>query len=390
VFVVLQLAVSLVLLVGAGLLARTFVHITAIDPGFDPSNVVTIDLALPRWKYSTADSQRHFFDQVLERLRATPGIAAAAVAGGTPPGGGGISFRLTFEIEGRGIVLDDPGLLMPFGEVDGNYFDVVGIPLKAGRTFSREDTPDGPRTMIISEVMARRLWKGDNPIGQRLRTDPSRPWYTVVGVVGDVYQLEVSQPRGLFAAYYPNTQSRGIAAQQTVVVRTDSDPLAMIPAIRQQIWTVDPDQPFIRIGPLADEYAEFFATPRFYAFLMISFAAIGLAITAVGLYGVLAFAIAQRTREFGIRMALGARPTDVRRLVLASGFVLVATGLVLGGAGSLLVTRALESLLVEVPRTDPLTYAVVTVALGAVALIACWIPARRATRVDPMVALRCE
>jgi putative ABC transport system permease protein len=389
-FVLVQMALSLMLLVGAGLLARSLVHITRIDPGFQPRNLLAASISLPSWKYGNRPAQQQFFEDVRARVQGLPGAVASTITGGLPPGGGGISFDLKFEIEGRGVVLDDPSLLMPFSEVDGDYFHVLGIPLKAGRTFSREDTPESPRAIVIGEAMARRLWKGDNPVGQRLRTSPEGRWSTVVGVVGDVYQFRHDQPRGQFALYFANSQSRQIPGLQTLVIRTAGDPSAMIPAIKQQIWAVDPEQPIYRIETVESAYADFFATPRFQAFLMSAFALIGLAITAVGLYGVLAYAIAQRTREFGIRLALGAQRGDILRLVLRSGLRLTAVGLVAGVAGSLAMTRALQSLLVEIEPTDRLTYAVVVLSLGVVAGVACWIPARRATEVDPIVTLRTE
>ncbi|HSC25876.1 MAG TPA: ABC transporter permease [Vicinamibacterales bacterium] len=389
-FVLVQLALSLMLLVGAGLLTRTFTRITRLDPGFDPHNLLTVSLSLPRWKYPTRALQQQFYDGIAGRLRAAPGVVATTITGGVPPRGGGISFQLHFEIEGRGIVLDDPNLLMPFSEVDGDYFSVMRIPLRDGRTFSREDTLEAPRAIIIGEAMARRLWKGDSPIGERIRWDSDVPWHTVVGVVGDVYQFRHDQPRDQFALYYPNSQSRGIPGQQTILIRATGDPAAIAPVVRSLIREVDPDQPLSRIETVDEAYREFFATPRFYAFLMTAFALVGLAISAVGLYGVLAYAIAQRTREFGIRMALGAQRADVLRLVLGSGAAIIAAGVTLGAAGSLILSRALESLLVDVQRTDIATYALVSLLLATIALIACWVPARRATLVDPVTALRLE
>jgi putative ABC transport system permease protein len=287
-------------------------------------------------------------------------------------------------------VLDDPALIMPFAEVDGDYFGVMNIPLKADRTFGADDTPTSPRSIIIGEETARQLWKGENPIGQRLRTDARNPWGTVVGVVGDVYQFRHDQPRGQLAMYYANSQQRGLWGRMTLVVRTAGNPEPMLPLIKQQIWAVDPEQPIVRIESIEAAYAEFFATPRFYAFLMTTFASIGLAITAVGLYGVLAYTIAQRTREFGIRLALGAQAKDVLGLVLRSGLLMTVAGVALGVAGSMAVTSALGTLLVENKPTDALTYVLVIASLVLVAFAACWIPARRATRVDPVVALRTE
>jgi putative ABC transport system permease protein len=389
-FVLTQVALALVLLVGAGLMTRTFAHLTRIDPGFDPHNVIAVDIALPRWKYATRAAQTQFFDDVSARIRRLPSVMATTVTGGVPPGAGGISFDLKFEIEGRGVVLEDPQLLLPFSEVDGDYFRTMGIPLKAGRTFSSADTPESPRVIIIGEDMARRLWVDESPVGHRIRFDDERPWYTVVGVAGNVYQFRHDQPHGQFAVYYPNTQSRGIPAQQTLVVRIAGDPRAAAAEIRKQIWAVDPGQPIARLQTLDDAYAEFLATPRFYAFLMGAFAFIGLVISTVGLYGVLAYAIAQRTREFGIRTALGAPRAQVMKLALRSGLVVTAVGIVTGLAGSVALGPAMEALLVDIAPTDPATYVVTVLTLATASAAACWVPARRATRVDPLVALRHE
>jgi putative ABC transport system permease protein len=317
-------------------------------------------------------------------------VQSTTVTGGVPPGGGGVSFGLQLEFEGRGLVLDDPDLLLPFSEVDGEYFATMGIPVKAGRTFDTRDTPDSPRAVILGEEMARRLWPNGDAVGGRIRFSSGRPWYTVVGVVGDVYQLRADQPRGQFAAYYASTQSRGIPAQQTLVVRTAGDPRAVLPELRQAIWSVDSHQAISRIQTLETAYSEFFATQRFYAVLMSAFAVIGLVISTVGLYGVLAYAVAQRTREFGIRTALGAQRAQVLGLAMRAGLALTAAGVVLGLGASLLVARAMESMLVEIRPTDPLTYLATVVVLGGASAAACWIPARRATRVDPVVALRHE
>jgi putative ABC transport system permease protein len=389
-FVLAQVALSLLLLIGAGLLVRTFTHLTRVDPGFDPQGVLAIDVALPQWKYRTAVAQDQFFDTLTTRLRSLPTVGATTLTGGIPPGGGGISFGLRFEIDGRGVVLDDPNLLMPFTEVDGDYFTTMGIPVKAGRTFAAEDTPEAPPVIIVGESMARRLWTDGRPVGQRIRFDEKGRWYTVVGVVGDVYQFRHDQPRGQFSVYYPNSQSTGVAFQRTLVVRTTGDPQGAMQEVRQAIWSIDRDQPIGRMETIEEAYADFFATPRFYAALMSAFALIGLVISAVGIYGVLAYAVAQRTREFGIRTALGAQRAQVLRLAMQAGLSVTAAGLVLGLLGSLLVGRALGTLLVEVSPTDPATYLLALLVLGATSLAACWVPARRATLVDPVVALRHE
>lgn len=389
-FVLGQVALSLVLLIGAGLMTRTFTHLTRIDPGFDPRGVVAVDLQLPAWKYGTRPLQDQFFAQLATRVRSLPQVRSTTLTGGVPPGGGGISFGLQFEIEGRGVVLDDPNLLLPFSEVDGDYFATMGIPVKAGRTFNAEDTPESARAIVIANEMARRLWPNGDAVGGRIRFDSGRPWYTVVGVVGDVYQFRADQPRGQFAVYYANSQSRGVPAQQTLVIRTTGDPRVVLPEIRQAIWGVDPNQPISRIQTIETAYREFFATQRFYAFLMSAFAIIGLVISTVGLYGVLAYAVTQRTREFGIRTALGAQRAQVLSLAMGTGLALTAAGIGVGLGASLLVGRAMESMLVEIRPLDPFTYVATVVVLGLASFAACWIPARRATRVDPVVALRHE
>ena len=223
----------------------------------------------------------------------------------------------------------------------------------------------------------------------RIGTGASDPWLVVVGVVGDVYQFDYAQPRGQLGYYFPRSQT-GTGSLQVLTVRTAEDAAKFLPLLRDQVRSLDPDQPIWKLEAIESTYQEFFALPRFYTALLSTLAFLGIVIAAVGLYGVLAYAIAQRTREFGIRLALGAQTIDVIRLVFNAGAIVTGFGLVAGVAGSFFVTRALGSLLVDVPRLDPLAYAAVTIVLAAVALVACWIPARRATQVDPVVALRCE
>jgi putative ABC transport system permease protein len=389
-FVVAQVALSLVLLVGAGLLLRTFVHLAHVNTGFDEQNLVAVDLSLPRWKYATYQAQTDFLERLLARLRTVPGVQHATLTTGIPPSGGGISFGLRIEGGGSGVVVEDKELILPFTEVQADFFTVMGIPIRQGRPFSSADTVAAPRTIIVSEQMARRLWPDGQAVGRRVRMDTDSPWYTVVGVAGDVFQAEYASPTHRFAAYYPLSQATRLAAQQTLVVRVQDNPSAALPAIRQAIWAVDSGQPISKMATVPKMYEEFLALPRFYALLLTAFAGIGLVLSAVGLYGVLAYSMAQRTREFGVRLALGATPREVATLLLRQAFWLTLGGLALGLGGSLLVTRSLEALLVGVPRTDAFTYSAVALTLLAVALLACWPPARRARKVDPMVALRYE
>jgi putative ABC transport system permease protein len=347
-------------------------------------------LSFPRWKYPTPAARGELVRAAVERVREIPGVEAITVTQGLPPDATNIAFSLKFEVEGRGIVLDDSKLVVPFTSVGPDYFTVMGIPITAGRAFTSDDRAGSPRVVILSETMARRLWNGANPIGQRFRFDVGAedPWYTVVGIAGNVFQFEHASPREQFAYYQPLAQTGGNG--NVLVVRSAGDPGALLPLIRGAIRSVDPDQPLASLATITTKYAEFFAVPRFYAVLFSAFAAVGVLIAVVGLYGVLAYAIAQRTREFGIRMALGARPEDVLRLVLRSGGSVTLLGLALGGLGSAIVTQAMTSMLVDISRLDPMTYVAVALALIVAALLACWLPARRATRVDPIVALRCE
>jgi len=389
-FVVLQLAVSVMLLVGAGLLMRTFTHLSAVNPGFDVRGLAATRLSFPRWKYPTPAARAELVRAARERVEGIPGVAAVTLTQGLAPEATNIAFSLKFEVEGRGVVLDDPKLVVPFSSVGPDYFSVMGIPLVAGRPFTAHDRATAPRVAIVSEAMARQLWNGDNPVGQRFRLDvgPDDHWYTVAGVAGNVFQFEHARPRDQFAYYLPLAQTSDNG--NVLVVRTSGDPRRLIPAIRAAVRSVDPDQPLADLATMTSLYRDFVDVPRFHAWVMTAFALVGVLIAAVGLYGVLAYAIAQRTREFGIRIALGARRADVLRLVLRSGAVVTVLGLATGAAGSVLVTRALGSMLVDVSRLDPVTYAIVIGLLMATALAACWIPARRATSLDPVVALRCE
>jgi len=399
-FIVAQLAVSCMLLVGAALLTRTFVHLMRVDPGFDADHLAIVQLQLPSWKYRTGADRWRFFQTLAESIRTLPGVTGATVSGGAPPSGGDINFGMTFEVEGRGLVpMDDAGnrlgsegrLVIPSSAAPPDYFSVIGIPLTRGGTFTSYAAEGIAPEIILNEPLAARLFNGDDPIGKRIRlsTRPEAPWYTVVGIAGKVYQFSYESTADSPSFY--RAARRDVAGPvQTIAVRTVGDPSSIVPFLREQVRALDPAQPIWRLGSVKSQYAEFFAVPRFYMFLMTTFAVLGIAIAAVGLYGVLAYAIAQRTREFGVRLALGATKADVLRMVLHQGASVTAVGLVTGVAGSALMTRWLESMLVDISRVDPIAYLVVAALFSAIALAACWIPARRATNVDPIVALRYE
>ena len=389
-FVVTQLALSLVLLVAAGLLTRTFVGLTRVDPGFESDKLLAATITVPSYKYRTPEARREAMRQYADKLRGTPGITGLTVTQGIPPDSGGIMFGLKFTIEGRGTVLEDRELIMPYTEVEPDYFRVLQLPIVRGRAFDSNDTASAPKVIVINEYMARQLFGSIDIVGQRLQTSDRSPWYTVVGVAANVYQFDAAKPARMFSAYFPSAQRSDPFSQATIVMRTDADPTGMIPTVKAQVWSIDPAQPIYHLDTVSAMYEEFFAEPRFYAGMMSIFGVMGVLVAAIGLYGVLSYTVAQRTREFGIRLALGAKPADILRLALAHGGALTLAGIALGCGASFLVTPSLASLLVDLAPVDPLTYTIVILALGGAAAIATWVPAHRAVRTDPVTALRQE
>ncbi len=409
--VVLEVAFAVILLVGAALMTRTLSNLNAIDAGFEPDGLITMHIALPSDRYPDMKAYVAFFDTLSEKLRGMPGISGAAVSQGAPPRIGGISFGRP-EIEGHGTP-DTKTMVIPNGMVASTYFDTLGIPLVAGRNFQPGEPEGG---VIISKAFADKYWpKGHgNAVGGRFRMSATWPWYTVVGIAGSVQTSAGGDDRSTIQYYHPyiarppkpaapGSAPAAVAAAQAkpsaaprrsygyaqLIVRADN-PSRAIPLIKQQIWSIDPNQPVEKVALVADTYAEMFAKQRFVLMLMGAFALVALVLTAAGIFGVLSQAVAQRTREIGIRMALGARPADVMKLVVSRGMVLTATGAVLGIGAALALVKTLRTLLYGVEPTDPTSFAVVTALLLAVALIACWLPTRAAMKVHPAVALRTE
>ncbi|MFL5578190.1 MAG: ABC transporter permease [Gemmatimonadaceae bacterium] len=384
-----EVAVAVVLLVGAGLLIRSFERLNRVDPGFQPANVLSYGVVLPRAKYGEIDEVPAVYARLLERTRGIPGVRAAAASGNLPMQGSGY---VTFAIEGgpertQGQQTED---LQPF-VVTPDYFRVLGIPLRRGRLIEARDVAGAPRVAVINEEMARRYFAGRDPLGLRVTfgdpADTAAAWYTVVGVVGDVAQ------EGLTARPYAQLyRALDQVPQRSVWIsmRTAGDPMAVAGAARAALGAVDPQLPLNDLRTMEDRIAQDIARPRVSVALLACFSAVALVLAAIGIYGVVAYTVAQRTREIGIRMALGARPDGVLRLVLRQGLAPVAAGVGVGLAASLAATRVMHSLLYGVSATDPLTFVAVALFLGAVALAATWLPARRATRVDPLAALRYE
>ena len=383
--VVSEVALSLVLLVGAGLMLRSFQRLRGVDPGLKSDNVLTVRLSLPEARFADGARKAAFFERLLEQARALAGVRAAGVVYTLPLSGSNRSN--SFRIPGKPAAPGgDPDA--SFRSISPDYLKVMGIPLLRGRVFNEQDGASAPPVALINETFARRFFPGVDPVGRFVETDEEKTQRReIVGVVGDVRFDGLDSKMGP-EYYVPYPQ--GPEASVTLVVRTASDPASLAPALREQVRALDPGLPLYDLRPMEDYLVGSVAPRRFNALLLGSFAAVALALAASGLYGVLAYSVVRRTREIGIRVALGAGPGDVLKLVVAQGMFLVLVGLVLGLAGALILTRFLSSLLFGVGAADPLTFAGVSALLAAVALLACLLPARRAAKVDPVTALRYE
>jgi len=384
--VVSELALSLILLAGAGLLIRSLLKLQSVDPGVQTRNVLTMFLPAGA-SYSKDDQIISFYDRLLERVRAIPGVQSAAVSFGLPPNQRVIGQD--FRIEGRP---NDPRQQDPIAEflsVGEEYFGTLGIPLQRGRAFDERDRQGATNVTIINQRLADRFFPNEDPLGKQLRLGggASRWILTIVGVAGNVNY------RGLDTAdevtiYAPHRQFA--SSDMSLIVRCAADPTSLATAIRQQVWELNRELALTRIKTMEQLLSESVAQPRFRTVLLALFAGLALVLAGVGIYGVISYNVAQRTHELGIRMALGAQARDVLRLVLKQGMALALIGVGAGLGGALALTRLLKTLLFGVSATDPLTFAVIAFLLAAVAFLACWIPARRATKVDPMTVLRSE
>jgi putative ABC transport system permease protein len=386
--VVSEIAISLLLLIGAGLLVKSFLRLQSVSPGFDPRNVVALNVFLPGAKYPEDAQQRAFFDQAQERIQMLPGVESVGMVSNLPISGG--FDTVSFYIEGRPVTAREDVPDLERYTINSDYFRAMSIPLISGRPFGAEDRADSVPVTIISEATARRFWPNESPLGKRINTDiddPTRPWRTIVGVVGDVrhYALDTEPTPQFYLPY-----SQGPVQYMALLVRTNNNPESQIAAVRAQIWAIDKDQPIFNVKTMESFVAESVAQRRFMMLLLGLFAGVALVLAIIGLYGVMAYTVTQRTHEIGIRMALGAQASDVLRMVIGQGMSLVVVGVGMGLLAAFALSRLISSFLYGVSATDPLTFVGVPLLLCAVAAIASYIPARRATKVDPMVALRYE
>ncbi len=386
--VVAQVALALILLVGAGLMMRSFLRLQQVRLGFNPDNVLTLRVTVPGANYR--GSSAPFFHQLLERVNALPGVEVAGAIVALPLTGVDQYWNSRMTVEGQSALPLGQAYGINFGVITPRYFRTMGIPLLAGRAFNDADTRDAPKVAIVDERLAREFWPNESPLGERVRFNQSEgndAWHTIVGVVGTVQheRLDATTRNNVYVA---SLQSP--TGFQTLVVRSHLPQESLIAAVKNVVQEMDPNLPVTHVATMREVIAESVWQPRLYAILFAVFAVVALLLAAVGIYGVMSYAVAARTNEIGIRMALGAERRHVLKLVVGQGMVLAICGVGLGLLGAWLLTRLMKTLLFGVSVTDPLTFAGVALLLTLVALLACYIPARRATKVDPLIALRCE
>jgi len=386
-----ELALATILLIGAGLLIKTLGNLEHARLGFDSHGLITFQIALPTDKYPLESQMPQFYRSLLDSAQAIPGVRGAAVSSGIPFGAG--SYTTSPVIAQQSVLPPDTPAAIDWRIVSGSYFKTMSIPLLRGRAFTDADGPDSSPVAILSQDAARKLWGDTDPVGRTFyRAADPKTVFTVIGVAGDVRSTALNQQSP--ALYYPLAWRTGPYRPKVVVmdilVRTAGMPESFVPALRQRVRELDADVPMANIRTMDDWVSNSAAQPRLNARLLALFAALAILIAAVGIYAVLAYSVTQRTREIGLRIALGAQPASVLRLVVWEGMKVGLIGLGAGLLGALAVSRAMSSLVYGVPVRDPRTFAFVAIALTAIALLACFIPARRAAKVDPMVALRYE
>ena len=381
--IVAQVAVSFVLLIGAGLMVRSLFELQRVSSGIDPENVLALDVNLDWSKYTDTESRWGFFQPVLERINRLPGVLSASIVS-TFPLNEQSPFSVQFDVEGE--MVDDADL-RPAADlrlVGPRFFETAGVPILKGRDFRASDDDDAPEVVIVNRSFAEHHWPDRDPIGQRLTGDRGESWSTVVGVVGDMRQRLEEEVRD--EVYVPYSQTAGLT--MSLLVRSVRNPLSLARQVKEAVYEVDSNQPVANIRTLEQVRSDYLASPRLTAILLGLFAGLALLITVTGIAGVIAFAVSQRTREIGIRMALGAESGSVLGMLLKQGMGLVLVGLVLGTVGAFGLSRLMSGLLFGVGPTDPITFVGVALLLAAVAALATFLPARAATGVDPVTALK--
>jgi putative ABC transport system permease protein len=389
--VVSQVALSLVLLVGAGLMIRSFAKLNEVDPGFKPAQVLTLGVTLLRSKYPEDEQVAQMFSQILERAATTPGILSAGAISDLPLTGSNTSD--SFTIEGRPPIAKEAEPSTEYHVVTPRYFESMGIPFLSGRDIAHTDTRQSPNVAVINDVFARRHFAGENPLGHRLRLQgQERDPLLIVGVISNVRNLALDeQPTPeVYVPFLQDPLSTTYPRSMTIVARTKSDPGALAGTLRAALTSVDKSLPVYALKPMTEHLHDSLARRRFNLILLSIFSSVALVLAAVGIYGVVSYGVTQRTHEMGIRMALGATPRDVLQLVVRQAMTLALAGVGIGLLASLALTRLMKGLLFSVSVTDPMTLAVISLLMTLIALLACLIPARRATKVDPLVALRYE
>ncbi|MBI3207748.1 MAG: FtsX-like permease family protein, partial [Candidatus Solibacter usitatus] len=378
-----EVALAVLLLAGAGLLLNSLARLQRVNPGMDVDKLLLVELSLPRERYSDAAKIKTFAEDLIQRVEALPGVEQASISNRIPLNGRVANDP--FMIEGLDIKPNDlPNASWQI--VTPKHFRTLGIALLRGRDFTAQDGND---VAIINETMARKYWPNANALGKRLSLGlprPENPYKTIIGIVADTPRALEAQPGRECYFPYADRAPQGLH----LFARASGEPATLTAAVRQQVWAVDKDQPVAKIRTMRELVSGTLAPRRFNTWLLGGFAALALVLGAMGIYSVLAFSVAERTQEIGVRLALGAQTRDVLALVIRQGMTLVVVGAAVGIAGALALTRLLKSLLFNVSATDPLTFVAVVLLLTLSALLACWIPARRATKVDPLAALRHE
>jgi putative ABC transport system permease protein len=390
VMVVSELALALILLVGAGLMVRTFWKLQQVHIGLDPARIVTMRIVLPQGQYPQSTDVRLLWDRLIERVSGLPGVESATVASGFAP-----LRQLNAndtDIEGYVKAAGGPDSNIDYYQiVSPGYFETFHIPIVEGRAFDVRDGADANHVAIVNQTLARTFYGSQSPIGRRVResNNPPAPWRTIVGVAADVKNAGIDKPTGT-ELYFASDQAEAYSRGMSLAVKTTGDPQQIVGVVRAKLAEIDPSLPVAQVRLMEDIITAANGRPRFLTVLLGLFSFLALALAAVGIYGVMAFLVERRTQEFGIRMAIGASPGNVLGLVLGQGVVIGLVGVAVGAAGALALTRFMRQVLFGVATFDPLTFVATALLLTAVVLAACWVPARRATRVDPMIALRYE